>query len=151
MCEKKNSSRLLKKQRTKNVIPFRFRIATVKCRLSVLPGLKPKSLQPLSCVPRLYHAEKLPKTNLVFIIADAKVTCSSCDTKPLIQEEQQCILGAQRAHRLAENADVSFNRCFFFVEIVFLDKTDGDHSSTLSAQRTPPRASAKSPRPPSFL
>uniref|UniRef100_A0AAQ4QN72 Calcium channel, voltage-dependent, alpha 2/delta subunit 1a n=1 Tax=Gasterosteus aculeatus aculeatus TaxID=481459 RepID=A0AAQ4QN72_GASAC len=38
---------------------------------------------------RLYHAEKLPKTNLVFIIADAKVTCSSCDTKPLIQEEQQ--------------------------------------------------------------
>ncbi|XP_029317351.1 voltage-dependent calcium channel subunit alpha-2/delta-1a isoform X2 [Cottoperca gobio] len=38
---------------------------------------------------RLYHAEKLPKTNLVFIIADAKVTCSSCDTKPLIQDEQQ--------------------------------------------------------------
>uniref|UniRef100_A0A8C5HSE5 Voltage-dependent calcium channel subunit alpha-2/delta-1-like n=1 Tax=Gouania willdenowi TaxID=441366 RepID=A0A8C5HSE5_GOUWI len=41
---------------------------------------------------RLYHAEKLPKTNLVFIIADAKVTCTSCDTKPLIQDEQQCIL-----------------------------------------------------------
>uniref|UniRef100_A0A8C9Y8A5 Calcium channel, voltage-dependent, alpha 2/delta subunit 1a n=1 Tax=Sander lucioperca TaxID=283035 RepID=A0A8C9Y8A5_SANLU len=38
---------------------------------------------------RLYHAEKLPKTNLVFIIADAKLTCSSCDTKPLIQDEQQ--------------------------------------------------------------
>ncbi|KAL6116770.1 cacna2d1 [Pungitius sinensis] len=38
---------------------------------------------------RLYHAEKLPKTNLVFVIADAKVTCSSCDTKPLIQDEQQ--------------------------------------------------------------
>ncbi|XP_069020856.1 voltage-dependent calcium channel subunit alpha-2/delta-1a [Embiotoca jacksoni] len=38
---------------------------------------------------RLYHAEKLPKTNLVFIIADAKGTCTSCDTKPLIQEEQQ--------------------------------------------------------------
>ncbi|XP_028304308.1 voltage-dependent calcium channel subunit alpha-2/delta-1a isoform X2 [Gouania willdenowi] len=38
---------------------------------------------------RLYHAEKLPKTNLVFIIADAKVTCTSCDTKPLIQDEQQ--------------------------------------------------------------
>ncbi|XP_031714686.1 voltage-dependent calcium channel subunit alpha-2/delta-1a isoform X1 [Anarrhichthys ocellatus] len=38
---------------------------------------------------RLYHAEKLPKTNLVFIIADAKLTCTSCDTKPLIQDEQQ--------------------------------------------------------------
>ncbi|XP_042366913.1 voltage-dependent calcium channel subunit alpha-2/delta-1a isoform X1 [Plectropomus leopardus] len=38
---------------------------------------------------RLYHAEKLPKTNLVFIISDAKLTCSSCDTKPLIQDEQQ--------------------------------------------------------------
>ncbi|XP_044198648.1 voltage-dependent calcium channel subunit alpha-2/delta-1-like isoform X4 [Thunnus albacares] len=38
---------------------------------------------------RLYHAEKLPKTNLVFIIADAKLTCSSCDTKPLTQDEQQ--------------------------------------------------------------
>uniref|UniRef100_A0A8C4IPR4 Calcium channel, voltage-dependent, alpha 2/delta subunit 1a n=1 Tax=Dicentrarchus labrax TaxID=13489 RepID=A0A8C4IPR4_DICLA len=38
---------------------------------------------------RIYHAEKLPKTNLVFIIADAKLTCSSCDTKLLIQDEQQ--------------------------------------------------------------
>ncbi|KAM9328056.1 voltage-dependent calcium channel subunit alpha-2/delta-1a [Pholidichthys leucotaenia] len=38
---------------------------------------------------RLYHAEKLPKTNLVFIISDAKGTCSSCDKKPFKQEEQQ--------------------------------------------------------------
>ncbi|XP_072769390.1 voltage-dependent calcium channel subunit alpha-2/delta-1-like isoform X1 [Nerophis lumbriciformis] len=38
---------------------------------------------------RLYHAEKLPNTNLVFVIADAKLTCSSCDSKPLIQDEQQ--------------------------------------------------------------
>ncbi|XP_034058399.1 voltage-dependent calcium channel subunit alpha-2/delta-1-like isoform X2 [Gymnodraco acuticeps] len=38
---------------------------------------------------RLYHAEKLPNTNLVFIISDAKLTCSSCDTKPLIQDEQK--------------------------------------------------------------
>ncbi|XP_056877918.1 voltage-dependent calcium channel subunit alpha-2/delta-1a isoform X1 [Takifugu flavidus] len=38
---------------------------------------------------RMYHAEKLPKTNLVFIISDAKLTCSSCDSKPLIQDEQQ--------------------------------------------------------------
>uniref|UniRef100_A0A8C6WSV8 Calcium channel, voltage-dependent, alpha 2/delta subunit 1a n=1 Tax=Neogobius melanostomus TaxID=47308 RepID=A0A8C6WSV8_9GOBI len=37
---------------------------------------------------RLYHAEKLPKTNLVFIIADAKHTCTSCDTKSLVQDEQ---------------------------------------------------------------
>ncbi|XP_076015083.1 voltage-dependent calcium channel subunit alpha-2/delta-1a [Genypterus blacodes] len=38
---------------------------------------------------RIYHAEKLPETNLVFIIADAKHTCLSCDAKPLIQDEQQ--------------------------------------------------------------
>ncbi|XP_061617959.1 voltage-dependent calcium channel subunit alpha-2/delta-1a isoform X4 [Phyllopteryx taeniolatus] len=38
---------------------------------------------------RLYHAEKLPNTNLVFVIADAKLTCSSCDTKLLVQDEQQ--------------------------------------------------------------
>ncbi|KAF7664242.1 hypothetical protein LDENG_00184010 [Lucifuga dentata] len=38
---------------------------------------------------RIFHAEKLPKTNLVFIIADAKHTCLSCDAKPLIQDEQQ--------------------------------------------------------------
>ncbi|XP_069376474.1 voltage-dependent calcium channel subunit alpha-2/delta-1a isoform X2 [Paralichthys olivaceus] len=37
---------------------------------------------------RLYHAEKLPKTNLVFIIADAKVTCSSCDATLMKQEEE---------------------------------------------------------------
>ncbi|KAM4615175.1 voltage-dependent calcium channel subunit alpha-2/delta-1-like [Polymixia lowei] len=37
---------------------------------------------------RMYHAEKLPKTNLVFIIADAKHTCLLCDVKPLIQDEQ---------------------------------------------------------------
>lgn len=41
---------------------------------------------------RMYHAEKLPETNLVFIISDAKLTCSSCDSKPLIQDEQECIL-----------------------------------------------------------
>nr|XP_043876966.1 voltage-dependent calcium channel subunit alpha-2/delta-1a isoform X2 [Solea senegalensis] len=37
---------------------------------------------------RLYHAEKLPKTNLVFIIADAKVTCSSCDATLMKQDEE---------------------------------------------------------------
>uniref|UniRef100_A0A4W5L8T5 Voltage-dependent calcium channel alpha-2/delta subunit conserved region domain-containing protein n=1 Tax=Hucho hucho TaxID=62062 RepID=A0A4W5L8T5_9TELE len=37
---------------------------------------------------RMFHAEKLWKTNLVFVIADAKLTCMSCDPKPLIQAEQ---------------------------------------------------------------
>uniref|UniRef100_A0A8K9WP92 Calcium channel, voltage-dependent, alpha 2/delta subunit 1a n=2 Tax=Salmoninae TaxID=504568 RepID=A0A8K9WP92_ONCMY len=37
---------------------------------------------------RMFHAEKLWKTNLVFVIADAKLTCMSCDHKPLIQAEQ---------------------------------------------------------------
>ncbi|XP_074553967.1 voltage-dependent calcium channel subunit alpha-2/delta-1a isoform X2 [Halichoeres trimaculatus] len=45
----------------------------------------------IDCVncSRMYHAEKFPKTNLVFIIADGKFTCSSCDIKLLIQDEQQ--------------------------------------------------------------
>ncbi|XP_077565864.1 voltage-dependent calcium channel subunit alpha-2/delta-1-like [Stigmatopora nigra] len=38
---------------------------------------------------RLYHAEKLPDTNLVFVISDAKDTCSSCEAMPLVQDEQQ--------------------------------------------------------------
>ncbi|XP_062338693.1 voltage-dependent calcium channel subunit alpha-2/delta-1-like [Osmerus eperlanus] len=37
---------------------------------------------------RIYHAEKLWKTNLVFIVSDARHTCTSCDPKPLIQAEQ---------------------------------------------------------------
>lgn len=42
----------------------------------------------------MYHAEKLPETNLVFIISDAKLTCSSCKSRTLVQDEQQCILPA---------------------------------------------------------
>lgn len=38
---------------------------------------------------RMYHAEKLPETNLVFIIADAKRTCTACASTVLIQDEQQ--------------------------------------------------------------
>lgn len=41
---------------------------------------------------RTYHAEKLPKTNLVFIIADAKITCLSCEAKEFKQDEEPCIL-----------------------------------------------------------
>uniref|UniRef100_A0A8C6P3A5 Calcium voltage-gated channel auxiliary subunit alpha2delta 1 n=1 Tax=Nothobranchius furzeri TaxID=105023 RepID=A0A8C6P3A5_NOTFU len=37
---------------------------------------------------RLYRAEKIPNTNLVFLITDAKATCLSCDPKPLRQAEQ---------------------------------------------------------------
>ncbi|KAG7225715.1 hypothetical protein INR49_012301, partial [Caranx melampygus] len=37
---------------------------------------------------RIYHAEKLPKTNLVFIIADARDTCLYCDTTQMKQEEE---------------------------------------------------------------
>ncbi|KAM6895360.1 voltage-dependent calcium channel subunit alpha-2/delta-1a [Xenentodon cancila] len=54
---------------------------------------------------RLYHAEKLPKTNLVFIISDAKDTCLSCRSAPLIQEEQQsegpdpCVMALNPRHR----------------------------------------------------
>uniref|UniRef100_A0AAR2LQJ5 VWFA domain-containing protein n=1 Tax=Pygocentrus nattereri TaxID=42514 RepID=A0AAR2LQJ5_PYGNA len=37
---------------------------------------------------RQFIAEKLWKTNLVLIIADAKESCKTCDVKPLIQAEQ---------------------------------------------------------------
>uniref|UniRef100_A0A3Q3AP12 Calcium voltage-gated channel auxiliary subunit alpha2delta 1 n=1 Tax=Kryptolebias marmoratus TaxID=37003 RepID=A0A3Q3AP12_KRYMA len=37
---------------------------------------------------RMYSAEKLPQTNLVFLITDAKATCLSCDPRPLRQAEQ---------------------------------------------------------------
>uniref|UniRef100_W5JZW8 Calcium voltage-gated channel auxiliary subunit alpha2delta 1 n=1 Tax=Astyanax mexicanus TaxID=7994 RepID=W5JZW8_ASTMX len=40
---------------------------------------------------RMYRAEKLPSTNLVFLITDAKSTCLSCDPKPLKQAEQPSI------------------------------------------------------------
>ncbi|XP_031439193.1 voltage-dependent calcium channel subunit alpha-2/delta-1a [Clupea harengus] len=37
---------------------------------------------------RQFHAEKLSGTNLVFVIADAKLACLSCDQKPLVQGKQ---------------------------------------------------------------
>ncbi|KAJ8373790.1 hypothetical protein SKAU_G00043700 [Synaphobranchus kaupii] len=37
---------------------------------------------------RLYHAQKLVNTNLVFVIVDAAEMCTSCDTRPLRQAEQ---------------------------------------------------------------
>ncbi|XP_063761599.1 voltage-dependent calcium channel subunit alpha-2/delta-1a isoform X2 [Eleginops maclovinus] len=65
---------------------------------------------------RLYHAEKLPNTNLVFIIADAKLTCSSCDTKPLIQDEQQsngpdpCVMAQNPRYRKGPAACFESNK-----------------------------------------
>ncbi|KAJ8392303.1 hypothetical protein AAFF_G00076670, partial [Aldrovandia affinis] len=37
---------------------------------------------------RMYHGEKIMDTNLLFLIVDAKDTCTSCDSKWLIQAEQ---------------------------------------------------------------
>lgn len=56
----------------------------------------------------MYHAEKLPETNLVFVISDAKLTCSSCKSKKLIQDEQQCILAEapDRASRAQQSREV---------------------------------------------
>lgn len=51
------------------------------------------SMRVWPCVlSRMYRAEKLPNTNLVFLITDAKATCLSCDPRPLRQAEQPCIL-----------------------------------------------------------
>ncbi|XP_074873500.1 voltage-dependent calcium channel subunit alpha-2/delta-1 isoform X1 [Carettochelys insculpta] len=37
---------------------------------------------------RLFHAEKISNTNLVFIISDSQLMCRSCDSKPLMQAEK---------------------------------------------------------------
>ncbi|KAL8221529.1 UNVERIFIED_CONTAM: Voltage-dependent calcium channel subunit alpha-2/delta-1 [Gekko kuhli] len=44
----------------------------------------------LDCVncSRLFHAEKISNTNLVFIISDSKQMCRYCDAKPLMQAEK---------------------------------------------------------------
>lgn len=46
----------------------------------------------LAFFPRLYHAEKISNTNLVFIISDSQLLCRSCDPKPLMQAEKPGIL-----------------------------------------------------------
>uniref|UniRef100_A0A8C7A2Y4 Calcium voltage-gated channel auxiliary subunit alpha2delta 1 n=1 Tax=Nothoprocta perdicaria TaxID=30464 RepID=A0A8C7A2Y4_NOTPE len=38
---------------------------------------------------RLFHAEKISNTNLVFIISDSQLLCRSCDPKPLMQAEKE--------------------------------------------------------------
>ncbi|XP_072290553.1 voltage-dependent calcium channel subunit alpha-2/delta-1-like [Eucyclogobius newberryi] len=62
---------------------------------------------------RMYRAEKLPNTNLVFLITDAKTTCLSCDPRPLRQAEQpsegpdQCELAQNPRYR--KGPDVCFD------------------------------------------
>uniref|UniRef100_A0A8C4SZ18 Calcium channel, voltage-dependent, alpha 2/delta subunit 1a n=1 Tax=Erpetoichthys calabaricus TaxID=27687 RepID=A0A8C4SZ18_ERPCA len=62
---------------------------------------------------RLYHAEKLSNTNLVFLIVDSKETCLSCDSSLLMQAEQTsqgpdpCILA--KTPRYRKGPDVCFD------------------------------------------
>uniref|UniRef100_A0A8C2GNN4 Calcium voltage-gated channel auxiliary subunit alpha2delta 1 n=1 Tax=Cyprinus carpio TaxID=7962 RepID=A0A8C2GNN4_CYPCA len=62
---------------------------------------------------RMYRAEKLPNTNLVFLISDAKSSCLSCDPKPLRQAEQPstgpdpCVLAQNPRYR--KGPDVCFD------------------------------------------
>uniref|UniRef100_A0A7N8YN54 Calcium voltage-gated channel auxiliary subunit alpha2delta 1 n=1 Tax=Mastacembelus armatus TaxID=205130 RepID=A0A7N8YN54_9TELE len=60
---------------------------------------------------RMYRAEKLPNTNLVFLIADAKATCLSCDPRPLRQAEQPCPDPCELAQnpRYRKGPDVCFD------------------------------------------
>ncbi|XP_076119357.1 voltage-dependent calcium channel subunit alpha-2/delta-1 [Alosa pseudoharengus] len=80
------------------------------------------SLDCVNCT-RLYMAKKLPNTNLVFLISDARSTCLSCDTKPLRQAEQpssgpdQCELALNPRYRKGpevcfdNNADEDASDC----------------------------------------
>nr|XP_029490936.1 voltage-dependent calcium channel subunit alpha-2/delta-1-like [Oncorhynchus nerka] len=71
---------------------------------------------------RMYRAEKLSNTNLVFLITDAKTTCLSCDPRPLRQAEQpsqgpdRCELAQNPRYR--KGPDVCFDNN--------VDKDDSD-------------------------
>uniref|UniRef100_A0A672SMZ2 Calcium voltage-gated channel auxiliary subunit alpha2delta 1 n=1 Tax=Sinocyclocheilus grahami TaxID=75366 RepID=A0A672SMZ2_SINGR len=76
---------------------------------------------------RMYRAEKLPNTNLVFLISDAKSSCLSCDPKPLRQAEQPstgpdpCVLAQNPRYR--KGPDVCFDNnadLFFFDQLLVL-------------------------------
>ncbi|KAM9311349.1 voltage-dependent calcium channel subunit alpha-2/delta-1 [Gastrophryne carolinensis] len=70
----------------------------------------------LECVncTRIYHAEKLANTNLVFIIVDSHHMCEVCDEQPLIQAEQRsngpdpCLLAQNPRYR--KGPDVCFDQ-----------------------------------------
>ncbi|KAM4675264.1 voltage-dependent calcium channel subunit alpha-2/delta-1 isoform 2-T2 [Discoglossus pictus] len=63
---------------------------------------------------RIYHAEKILNTNLVFIIIDSIRTCEACDSQPLKQAEQRsdgpdpCMLAQTPRHR--KGPDVCFDQ-----------------------------------------
>ncbi|XP_076849491.1 voltage-dependent calcium channel subunit alpha-2/delta-1 [Brachyhypopomus gauderio] len=66
---------------------------------------------------RMYRAEKLPSTNLVFLITDARSTCLSCDGKVLRQAEQPsagpdpCVLAHSPRYR--KGPDVCFDNSIY--------------------------------------
>ncbi|XP_053321026.1 voltage-dependent calcium channel subunit alpha-2/delta-1 isoform X3 [Spea bombifrons] len=70
----------------------------------------------LDCVncTRIYHAEKLINTNLLFIIVDSLRSCDACDKQPLIQAEQRsngpdpCLLAQTPRYR--KGPDVCFDQ-----------------------------------------
>uniref|UniRef100_A0A8C4I265 Calcium voltage-gated channel auxiliary subunit alpha2delta 1 n=1 Tax=Dicentrarchus labrax TaxID=13489 RepID=A0A8C4I265_DICLA len=82
---------------------------------------------------RMYRAEKLPNTNLVFLITDAKATCLSCDPKPLRQAEQPsegpdpCELAQNPRYRKGpdvcfdNNENVRHNHTCAFVQRILLE------------------------------
>ncbi|XP_056429384.1 voltage-dependent calcium channel subunit alpha-2/delta-1 isoform X1 [Hyla sarda] len=59
---------------------------------------------------RIYHAEKIVNTNLLFIIVDNQHTCEFCDQQPLIQAEQRsngpdpCLLAQNPRYRKGPDA-----------------------------------------------
>ncbi|XP_062990292.1 voltage-dependent calcium channel subunit alpha-2/delta-1 isoform X2 [Elgaria multicarinata webbii] len=69
----------------------------------------------LDCIncSRLFHAEKISNTNLVFIMSDSKIMCHHCDARPLMQAEKpdegpnQCEMVQQPRYR--KGPDVCFD------------------------------------------
>uniref|UniRef100_A0A8C7I6N8 Calcium voltage-gated channel auxiliary subunit alpha2delta 1 n=1 Tax=Oncorhynchus kisutch TaxID=8019 RepID=A0A8C7I6N8_ONCKI len=82
---------------------------------------------------RMYRAEKLPNTNLVFLITDAKTTCLSCDPRPLRQAEQpsqgpdRCELAQNPRYR--KGPDVCFDN--------HVDEDDSDCGGGTSLSPSP--------------
>uniref|UniRef100_A0A8C2AKD8 Calcium voltage-gated channel auxiliary subunit alpha2delta 1 n=1 Tax=Cyprinus carpio TaxID=7962 RepID=A0A8C2AKD8_CYPCA len=74
---------------------------------------------------RMYRAEKLPNTNLVFLISDAKSSCLSCDPKPLRQAEQPstgpdpCVLAQNPRYRKGPDVCFDNNADFYIFSLHF--------------------------------
>lgn len=50
---------------------------------------------PLCAASRLFHAQRLTNTNLLFVVAE-KPLCSQCEAGRLLQKETHCILPPPR-------------------------------------------------------